>query len=244
MTRVVLLEDEPPARERLERALARIEPLCRVVGAFASVEQASAWLAANGEPDLVLADIQLSDGPSFELFEAGLGCPAIFCTAYDEYAVAAMAAGGIDYLLKPIRDDDLARAMSRYRRLEARFTERMREAMRSIAKPPRRLIARKRDGFVTLTLDQVAYFVVEDGGVGVVTRDGRRLDLDRPLGELERELPADEFFRVNRQYLVAAASVTGFKLLGKGKLQVELDPAAQVVVSQETAARFRAWLRG
>jgi DNA-binding LytR/AlgR family response regulator len=177
---------------------------------------------------------------------AAIGCPVVFCTAYDEYIVDAMAAGGIDYLLKPIRDDDLARALGRYRRLEAHFADRVRAVARAIARPPRRLLARRRDGFVTLAIDQVAYFVVEDKLVDVVTRDGRRYSLDRPLGELEAELDPAEFFRVNRQYLVAAAAVAGFRPHVKGKLFVELAPAppTEVIVSQDNAARFRAWLRG
>jgi two-component system LytT family response regulator len=110
----------------------------------------------------------------------------------------------------------------------------------------RRLLARRRDGFVTLAIEQVAYFVVDDKLVDVVTRDGRRFGVDRTLGELEAELDPSEFFRVNRQYLVAAAAVGGFRPFAKGKLLVDLVPvpASEVVVSQENAARFRAWLAG
>jgi DNA-binding LytR/AlgR family response regulator len=245
--RVVVLEDEPPARARLEAALARVAPDLELVGSLASVEQAVAWFAAHPGPDLLLADIQLADGPSFDLFErAEVTCPVIFCTAYDEYVVEAMAAGGIDYLLKPVRDADLAAALARYRRLEAHFAGRVRALARQLASPPRRLLARRRDGFVALALDEIAYFVVDDKLVDVVTRDGRRLGVDRTLAELEAELPATDYFRVNRQYLVAAAAVTGFRPWTKGKLVVELapPPPAQVVVSQENATRFRAWLGG
>ncbi len=245
MTTVVILEDEAPARQRLEDALRRIEPGVRVAAALASVTQAVAWLAAHGAPDLVLADIQLSDGLSFEVFErAAVSCPVVFCTAYDEHVTAAMAAGGIEYLVKPIKEADLARALGRYHRLEAHFAERVRSVARAIARPPRRLLARRRDGFVTLGLDEIAYFFIDDKLVEVVTRDGRRFGVDRTLGELESELPPEEFFRVNRQYLVAVSAVRGFRPFVKGKLRVELAPATpgDVVVSQENAARFRAWL--
>src|SRR5262249_29874510 len=106
---------------------------------------------------------------------------------------------------------------------------------------PRRLVARRRDGFVVLSLAEVAYFVVVDKLVEVVTRDGRRFDVDQTLGELERDL-ADEVFRVNRQSLVHASAIAGFRPFVKGKLLVELAPATaeEVVVSQENAARFRA----
>ncbi|MEO8702385.1 MAG: LytTR family DNA-binding domain-containing protein [Kofleriaceae bacterium] len=245
--RLAILEDEAPARQRLEDAARRLRPDVEVVAALASVEQAVAWLAEHPAPDLILADIQLADGLSFDVFErTAIACPIVFCTAYDEYVVEAMGAGGIDYLLKPIRDADLERALGRYQKLEAHFAERVRELARTIARPPKRLLAKKRDGYVTLALDQVAYFVVDDKLVDVVARDGRRFGLDRTLGELEAELTGGEFFRVNRQYLVAAAAVTGFRPWPKGKLLVELAPAttAEVIVSQDNAARFRSWLRG
>lgn len=248
MTTIAILEDEAPARERLEAALRRMEPGVSIAPALASVAQAVAWLGAN-TVDLVLADIQLADGLSFEVFErVALACPVVFVTAYDEYAIEAMSAGGIDYLLKPIADADLVRALSRYRRLEAHFAERVRAVATKLASSqrPRRLLARARDGFVTIALDEIAYFFVDDKEVEVITRDGRRAGVDRPLGELEAELAACELFRVNRQFLVAASAVRGFKAFVKGKLLVELVPAAPepVIVSADNATRFKAWLAG
>ncbi len=246
MTTVAILEDEAPARERLEAALRRVEPTVVVAPPLTSVSDAVAWLAAN-PVDLVLADIQLADGLSFEVFEhVALTCPVVFCTAFDEYAIEAMAAGGIDYLLKPIKDAELVRALGRYRRLEAHFADRVRAVAAKLARPPRRLLARTRDGFVTLALDEVAYFFVDDKLVEAIARDGRRLGIDRPLAELEAELAGSDMFRVNRQYLVASSAVRGFKPFVKGKLLVELMPAApsDVIVSADNAARFKAWLGG
>ncbi len=245
MTTVAILEDEAPARERLEATLRRVEPGVVIAPPIASVAHAVEWLSAN-TVDVVLADIQLADGLSFEVFErVALTCPVVFVTAYDEYAMEAMSSGGIDYLLKPITDADLARALARYRRLEAHFAERVRAVAAKMARP-RRLLARSRDGFVTVSIDEVAYFFVDDKDVEVFTRDGRRAGVDRPLAELEAELAACELFRVNRQYLVAASAVRGFKPFVKGKLLVELAPAApsEVVVSADNAARFKAWLGG
>jgi DNA-binding LytR/AlgR family response regulator len=244
---VVILEDEAPARARLEEALGRVVPDAVVVAALDSVVRGEAWLVANPHPDVLLADIQLADGLSFELFErVELACPVVFCTAYDEYAIEAMTAGGIDYLLKPIHDADLQRALARYTKLEAHFRERVRNIARSISRPPRRLLVRRRDSFVALEIAHVAYFAVDDKLVDVITRDGQRYGIDRTLAELEAELDPADFFRVNRQYLVAAGAVTGFRSFVKGKLLVELEPAptAEVIVSQENAARFRSWLRG
>ncbi|HSR95838.1 MAG TPA: LytTR family DNA-binding domain-containing protein [Kofleriaceae bacterium] len=256
---ILVLEDELPARTWLTQVLARHRPNAAVT-ALASVADALAWLAAHPPPDLILADIQLADGLSLEIFErAQPGCPVIFTTAYDEYLVEAMQRDGIAYLLKPLREEDVAGALAKYDRLESHFTERMRGLLdawlgaraaplaqtREGATAPRRLVARRRDGFVVLSLAEIAYFVVVDKLVEVVTRDGRRFAVDQTLGELERDL-ADEVFRVNRQYLVHASAVAGFRPFVKGKLLVELAPAAaeEVIVSQENAARFRAWLAG
>jgi DNA-binding LytR/AlgR family response regulator len=274
---ILILEDEAPARAWLIQVLARHRPNAAVT-ALASVGDALAWLAAHPAPELILADIQLADGLSLEIFErAQPGCPVIFTTAYDEYLVEAMQRDGIAYLLKPLREEDVAGALSKYDRLESHFTERMRgllhawigqrpapvarsrdgatepagdeppngDSARSRADAPRRLVARRRDGFVVLSLAEIAYFVVVDKLVEVVTRDGRRFAVDQTLGELEHDLAA-EVFRVNRQYLVHASAVAGFRPFVKGKLLVELAPAAadEVVVSQENAARFRAWLAG
>lgn len=245
--RVLLIEDETPARAWLEQAVRRVEPTAEVVGALGSVAETLAWLARHPPPDLVLADIQLGDGLSLEIFDrAPPGCPVIFCTAYDEYAIAAMQRDAIDYLLKPVREADLARALAKHRRLEAHFAERVQRVARQLAGGRRRLLVRRRDGFAALGLDEVAYFVVDDKLVDVVTHDARRFGVDRTLGVLEAELDGAEFFRVNRQYLVHAAAVIGFRPFVKGKLLVDLAPvpAAEVVVSQENAARFRAWLGG
>jgi DNA-binding LytR/AlgR family response regulator len=249
VTTIAILEDEAPARDRLEAALRRVEPGVSIAPPLASVAHAVEWLAAN-PVDLVLADIQLSDGLSFEVFErVALTCPVVFVTAYDEYAIDAMSAGGIDYLLKPIKDADLVRALGRYRRLEAHFADRVRSVAAKLAQNaarPRRLLARAKDGFVTIALDEVAYFFVDDKDVEVFTRDGRRAGIDRPLAELEAELASCDLFRVNRQFLVAASAVRGFKSFVKGKLLVELHPAApsEVVVSADNAVRFKAWLGG
>jgi DNA-binding LytR/AlgR family response regulator len=241
---IVVLEDEAPARAWFEQVLARHRPGV-AIAMLASVAEAIAWLAAHPPPDLIIADIQLADGLSLEIFDhAQPGCPVIFATAYDEYVVDAMQRDGIAYLLKPLREPDVAAALAKYDRLESHFTERVRGLARRLG-TPRRLVARRRDGFVVLPVSEVAYFAVDDKLVDVVTRDARRFAVDQTLAELEAEQGV-EFFRVNRQYLVHAAAVAGFRPHTKGKLLVDLvpPPVGDVVVSQDNAARFRAWLAG
>jgi DNA-binding LytR/AlgR family response regulator len=241
---IVILEDEAPARAWFEQVLARHRPGAELV-ALASVAEAITYLAAHPPPDLIIADIQLADGLSLEIFDhTQPGCPVIFATAYDEYVIEALQRDGIAYLLKPLREPDVVGALAKYDRLESHFAERVRGLARRLG-APRRLVARRRDGFVVLSLAEVAYFAVDDKLVDVITRDARRFAVDQTLAELEAELGV-EFFRVNRQYLVCGAAVAGFRPHAKGKLLVELapPPPGEVIVSQDNAARFRAWLAG
>jgi len=250
--RVAIIEDERPAREHLERAVERAEAPAEVVAQLDSVAAAVAWLRSNPAPDLLLVDIQLSDGLALDIFEVpdlrDLGCPVVFCTAYDEYLTRAMRHNGIDYLLKPIRDRDVADALAKYQRLREHFGARLRAfagQLRSAAAPARqRLLVHSGDEYVAVPLPRVAYFEVEDKLVALVTVDGVRHSVDRSLAELEEDLSPSDFFRLNRQYLVHARAVQRFRPYFKGRLVVDLLPAAraEVLVSQENAARFRAWM--
>ena len=247
-----IAEDEPPALARLMETIARVAPHARVVGQAASVSETRRWLASNPEPDLLLLDIQLADGLSIELFRDGaLALPTIFATAYDEFALAAFDALAIDYLLKPISDARLAQAFARVESLRTRFTgQTARQLLERLAAPPmststrRRWVARRGAEHIAVPTEQVAYFVSVDKLTFVVARDGTRGLLDETMAEVEAAVDAQEFFRLNRQTIVAAAAIRRFSAIGRGRLRVELEPAAagDVEVPQERAAAFRRWL--
>jgi two-component system, LytTR family, response regulator len=176
---IVILEDEAPARAWFEQVLARHRPGAELV-ALASVAEAIAYLAAHPPPDLIIADIQLADGLSLEIFDhTQPGCPVIFATAYDEYVIEALQRDGIAYLLKPLREPDVVGALAKYDRLESHFAERVRGLARRLG-APRRLVARRRDGFVVLSLAEVADFAVDDKLVDVITRDSSRSTRSSP----------------------------------------------------------------
>ena len=250
--RLFLVEDEAPARERLIETIARVEPAAQVVGVAASVREAQAWLAAHPAPDLMLLDVQLADGLSFELFAGdAVRCPAIFATAYDEFVLAAFKANAIDYVLKPVSDDAMARAFATYRRLRTHFSADVARLAADLAALPQRttrqrILARSGSGFVSLRLDEVACFVSIDKATWAIDLDGKRHLVDGSLAQLADELDAERFFRINRQVVVAAAAVRGFRPAGKGRLTVDLVAQAgagvTVVVTQERAAAFRHWL--
>ncbi len=287
--RAFVAEDEPPARERLVGALARIAPEVVVVGHADSVKGTQAWLASHPAPDLLLLDIQLADGLSLELFKDGtLALPTIFTTAYDRFAIDAFRALAIDYLLKPVNEEALAQALAKVQRLRQSFGTDVLAALmlqlgqpqerpqeRPLGHPPgqqtaqplqpqpghalgshpgdraaprwrQRLVGRKGAQFHALPVARVAYVVSLDKLAFAVDDAGERYLLEAPLAELEAELDPTQFFRANRQLLVAARAVARFTPAGKGRLKVELQPAmpGDVWVSQERAAAFKAWLGG
>lgn len=249
--RAFIAEDEPPARERLTLALARVAPHVGVVGHADSVRGTLDWLAAHAPPDLLLLDIQLSDGLSLDLFADGdLALPTIFTTAYDRFAIDAFRALAVDYLLKPVADDALAQALHKVERLRRSFGADVAALLRQLGPAParwrQRLVGRKGAQFHALTVEQLACVVSVDKLVFAVDAAGERYLLETPLAELEAALDPALFFRASRQILVAASAVASFAAAGKGRLRVELRPAGMgsVVVSQERAAAFRAWLVG
>ena len=260
MTQVLQIftaEDEPPARERLIEALARVAPQARVVACADSVRGTAEWLASHTAPDILLLDIQLADGLSLELFRADppvavLQVPVIFTTAYDRFALDAFAALTVDYLLKPIADADLAQALAKAQRLQARFSRDVgpwlaREATATAAGPWRqRLVGRKGAAqFHAVPVAQISHLVSLDKLTYAVAMDGVRYLIEQTLSELEGELDPSRFFRVNRQLLVAAQAVRHYSPAGKGRLKVTIAPgsADEVFVSQERAADFKSWLQ-
>jgi DNA-binding LytR/AlgR family response regulator len=253
--RLLILEDEAPALTRIRALLAEAAPEARVAGTADSVRAAAAWLASHPAPDLILADIQLSDGLSLELFRAQPPpCPVIFTTAHDDYLLEAFATHGIAYLLKPVKSADLAAALKKYHDLGRHFASGFAALSAQLARPssdPRpaardRILAQKGLAFQPVALGDVAYFFSEHKLTFLVTRRAERFLVNESLAALESELPAAEFFRLGRNFLAHIAAVRSFRSLGKGRLSVELQPAPaeEVQVAQERAAAFRDWAAG
>jgi two-component system LytT family response regulator len=180
--------------------------------------------------------------------EVRLSCPVVFTTAYDDYVMKAMERNAIDYLLKPIEERRLAQALDKYLRLREHFGGKLSALAGELSRQPSepaRVLARRGAGFVAVSLDRVAWFTTEHKQTMLVERGGKRLMVDETLGELETRL-GTRVFRLNRQYLACAESIVGFESAGKGRLLVTLEPRTEddVIVSQEAAAAFRAWITG
>lgn len=256
--RLFIAEDEAPARARLIESIARVAPGAQIAGTATSLREARAWLATHPAPELMLLDIQLADGLSLELFQdGGLSGPTIFVTAFDEFVLSAFQAQAVDYLLKPVDDARLALAFERHARWQRHFAPAdAAPLLASLQAPPQaslpaqsprrrqRIIGHKGAQSFALAMADVACFVSLDKLGYAITLDGQRYLMDGTLAELEPSLDPLRFFRVSRQVIVAATAIVRFGTAGKGRLALELRPASagEVVVSQERAAAFRAWL--
>lgn len=247
--RVLIIEDEKPARAQLERAVLAWDASATVAASLGGVKESVAWLRAHEPPDLILSDIQLSDGLSLSIFEqVRTPAPVVFCTAYDEYLQDALRLSGIDYILKPLQTERLHAALDKYLRLRAHFVGRLGELTEQLRRPAptyrERLLVKRGIDYVSLATEEIAYFVSEHKVAVAVDRTGRQYVLDGSLSDIERELDPRLFFRANRKYLVHIRSVVSFRSYFKGRLLLALEPPVEedVVVSQENGAAFRAWM--
>ncbi|MBX2973523.1 MAG: response regulator transcription factor [Flavobacteriales bacterium] len=248
---VLLVEDEPAAVARMRKLLAAIDPAIRVVGDVPSVREAVAWFNSQPAPDLAFFDVQLADGDSFAIFsKVAVDCPVVFTTAYDEYALKAFRVNALDYLLKPVRADELAGAIAR-----ARAGGVVRDHTKLEVGPAapdkatalvKRFLIRYGDQFRVVEPDQIAYIHSTQKNTFLRTRQGRDLPLDQSLDRLEPQLDPAHFTRLNRQLIVRIDSIRELVAYSKSRVKVLLDPPYEddAIVSSERSAAFKRWLAG
>jgi DNA-binding LytR/AlgR family response regulator len=243
----VIIEDEAPAARRLAKLLEEAAPAAKVVARLEGIAEARAWFSANPTPDLVLLDIHLADGSAFELLKAvPIAAPIIFTTAYDEHALEAFKTSAVDYLLKPVKRDELAAALRKLESLGKMLGTEKREPAAEESAFKTRFALRIGERLHTLMVDDIAYFYAEAKGTYARTRDGRAWPMNHNLDALEGMLDPAKFFRINRQYLAAIGAIATMRAHTKARVIVTLEPASkeQPVVSSERAAAFKEWLGG
>jgi DNA-binding LytR/AlgR family response regulator len=258
---ILLLEDEYPAAERLQRLLLQAAPDAQVLAVLDTVAGALEWLAANPAPDLILSDIQLADGLSLEIWEqAVVPSPVIFTTAFDAYAIRAFQANSVAYLLKPVKLPELQAALTKLSQWGSGASKAVAQSellhspierlLDTLPRPGRpyktRFLVRQGEQLVPLPVAEAAWFLSRNETVTLVATDGRRFVLDYTLEQLEALLDPAQFFRLNRQIIAQLPAVRRLHPHFNGKLLVELHPAAseEVLVSREKAPAVKAWLEG
>lgn len=252
--KAVIVEDEKLIAADLLKMLARCCPYMEVVATLHSLKTAVEWFTTHPAPDLVFMDIQLSDGTSFEIFDkTGLHCPVIFTTAYNEYAIRAFKVNSIDYLLKPIDEDELKAAMEKYHKIFAggeSFVpmQRLEELVKQLNPQQRqkeRFIVHYKNTLMPVSVEQIALFV-RDEVVFIYTLDGERYIPDQfnSLDEIEHLLPAEKFFRANRHAIVNINAIENYRADYTGKLHLKLKTPLypETDISREKAPVFKRWM--
>lgn len=244
--KVILIEDEIPARAKLEEMLKAIDSRIEIVAQLGSVSETLHWLQSNPEPDIGFVDIQLSDDHSFEIFRKhAVKFPIIFTTAFDKYLLASFEFNSIDYLLKPITEDKLKRSLDKVKSLQEHFMQgNLLKILNHIESPKtNRILGKKGTEFIALDIQDVAYFFTEHKIVFAKDFAEQQLIVDKTISELESILDPGVFFRLNRKYLSSINAIEKFKS-ENGKIRVHLQPGCKedVYISKETAPAFRNWI--
>ncbi|MDI9860754.1 LytR/AlgR family response regulator transcription factor [Flectobacillus roseus] len=251
--KVLIIEDEYHSAQRAKSLLLEYDQNINVVDTVDSVEKATNWLVKHQEPDLLLVDIHLADGSSFDIFKKiPVKNPVIFTTAYDQYAIQAFKINSIDYLLKPLDFEDLSQALNKYHQLnydrksiDSLDIQRIIQSIETNQKKYKsRFLVKFGDTLQYKTLDEIAYFFADDKIVYLVCHDAKRYIIDYTLEQLEQLLQPDFFFRLNRKVITKIASIATVKAVYNGRLLVKLKPnfESEIYVSKERCSEFKTWL--
>ena len=250
---VVIIEDEHLIARRITDLLGQIDPGISVLASIDTVKRACEWFSQNEKPDLVFMDIQLADGLSFDIFDlVKIEAPVIFITAYQEYAIQAFKVNSVDYLLKPVSEEDLRLALGKYKRY---FTfqdsapeigsDLIKSIREMISKPHKsRFMIKVGDHIKSVDVEDILYFYSQQKGTFLHTIDNRNYAIDYTLDKLSELLNPDTFTRINRQYITSHKAIKELITLSGSKLKVRLQDSDddQVYISRERLSTFKEWL--
>ena len=250
--KVLIIEDEAPAFRRLQKILEEIDPEIELLDVIDSVEETVKWMKYHAEPDLIFMDIQLSDGISFEVFDqVEIKTPVIFTTAFDEFMLRAFKVNSIDYLLKPIKIEELRQSLTKFQSIRGNqakvhpdFQVLLEEIRRDQKSFKSRWLLRLGDKLTSVSTSQISYFYTSNGVIHLMTDSGKSFLMDQNLEQIQAQLDPQEFVRANRQIILHFISIAQVDRYHKGKLFVHLEPASKepIIVSAERASEFKSWL--
>lgn len=250
MINIAIIEDEKYAQQQLLDMLAALPLKTKVVAVLETVSEASLFFAGQPVVDLILSDVQLTDGLSFDIFRnKSVEIPVIFITGFDKFMLYAFETNGIDYLLKPTGKEELLKALHKYEMLEQHFNvhnQAVQQLLKVIPeKKKTRIIAKKGMESFSIPFEEVIAFYTDNRVVYMIDHHDQKFIIDKTLNELEQELNPDLFFRANRQYIINLKFVRSYRPFEKVKLSVDLhnsDRKHQVIISQVTAPYFKKWI--
>ncbi len=256
--KVLIIEDEKAAVRNLLSLLNSVDHEAEVIGTIDNIADCIDWLKLNTMPNLIFMDIHLADGSAFEIFEhINITCPIIFTTAYDEYALRAFKVNSIDYLLKPISQEDFERAINKWKsfKITTASTDKLNTSSQELSWLMRKLklqenykthflIPTQGDKLLPIPINEIHYFYIKDGQVKAMMSDGKSHSITQNLDELTTSIDPTLFFRVNRQYLLSRESIRDISLWFNSRLSINLKhPTAdeKPIVSKSKVAEFKEW---
>ncbi len=248
--KIVIIEDETAAARNLQAIVRKVLPEAEILATLESVAETVEWFGANPCPDLLFMDIHLADGESFRVFDRiDIPCPIIFTTAYDQYALEAFKVNSVDYLLKPIKEEELTRAIEKLRRLSGAELAEQHENITEMARgrdEQKVFLIPMRDKIIPLRIEQVAFFYTADERVKAFDHEGNSYPMDRSLDRLSKILSESDFFRANRQFIVAREAIADITVWFGSRLSLNLKVKTpeRIVISKDRVPEFKRWFMG
>jgi two-component system, LytTR family, response regulator LytT len=251
--KLLIIEDEQLGAEKLMRLVKELDASIEIVGNTRSIKSSVEWLRKNEQPDIILMDIELTDGQSFEIFnQVEIKSTVIFTTSYDEYALKAFKVNSIDYLLKPVKKEELKNALDKYKQLKQKFSTPslnietlISELKQQQPKTYRsRFLVKQGQKLVSVETSDIAYFFAEGRLSYFITWSKQKFVVDYTIEELEEMLAPIEYYRASRSFIICIKSVAQIHNYFNGKLKLDLTPATdkEVLVSREKAMEFKEWM--
>ncbi|WP_018616280.1 LytR/AlgR family response regulator transcription factor [Segetibacter koreensis] len=256
--KILIVEDEDLAVKKLKKTLSNVDETAVVVGETDSIQSTVEWLESNTAPDLILMDIELADGQSFEIFNhVQVKSPVIFITSYDEYALKAFKVNSVDYLLKPVQKEDLDAALEKFRQIKKIYSAEtatppvnidylLKELQQKLQTKDyrKRFLVKHGQKLVSIEVDDIAYFFSEGRLNFFKTFDNKKYVVDYTMDELDDMLNPDEYFRISRSFYISVNSMVQIHDYFGNRLSLQLKPDSEkeVIVSREKVTEFKNWL--
>ncbi|MFT3679883.1 MAG: LytTR family DNA-binding domain-containing protein [Ferruginibacter sp.] len=250
--KILIVEDEELAVKKLQKTLAAVDSTAEIIGTTDSIKSTAEWLQDNAAPDLILMDIELADGQSFEIFNlTEVKSPVIFTTSYDEYALKAFKVNSVDYLLKPIQKEELEAALNKFKKMKAAAADinldsLVKELQQKLQPKEfrKRFLVKHAQKLVSIEIDEIAYFF-SDGRLNFFkTTDNRKFVVDYTMDELDDMLDPEKYFRISRSFYVSINSIEKIDDYFGNRLILSLKPALdkEALVSREKVTEFKKWM--
>lgn len=246
--KILIVEDETAAYENLADMLVRTDPAIEIAGNTESVRQTVRWLQANPKPDLIFMDIHLSDGSAFSIFdEISVETPIIFTTAYDQYALDAFKVNSVDYLLKPVKPDELKRALEKFGKWSQQDIMRYLSNLTQLSVGPKykdKLLIPYKDKLLPINLTEVSCFYTADKNTYIYLKSGRSYTYSKTLEQIIASLNPADFIRANKQFIISRDSVRDITIWFDSRLLVTIDVEVpeRIYISKNKASEFKSWI--